>query len=309
MRLKIRPAINTICVVLLLNNINCQIPSYLPTNGLVAWYPFNLNANDESGNGNDGVINGPIPVEDRFNSANSAYLFNGTSDYIVVDNNATLNNDYLSISLWYKTDNTANQLLVYKTDLNTAMNESYGLSLNLPNGANLIEGAVKNGNNCSNPGQGWVKVNYPYTSSTNEWINIMFTYDGTNEKLYLDGSLVAEVIQPTSVIDNCSGDLHFGISWGLDRFFNGSMDDIAIWNRALTEEEVTNIYSGSIVNPISSNVGINQVAPQRDLHINNILRLEPRDTEPNNPSKGDIYFSSATNKLRVYDGTQWQDCW
>ncbi|NNF34619.1 MAG: hypothetical protein HKN68_10945 [Saprospiraceae bacterium] len=61
--------------------------------------------------------------------------------------------------------------------------------------------------------------------------------------------------------------------------------------------------------PPPPNVGINTDNPERDLHITDVLRLEPRASEPSNPKKGDIYFSSTTNKLRVYDGTQWQDCW
>ena len=59
-----------------------QIPSYVPTSGLVGWWPFNGNANDESGNGNNGVVIGATLTENRFGVINSAYLFNGTSDYI-----------------------------------------------------------------------------------------------------------------------------------------------------------------------------------------------------------------------------------
>ncbi len=57
------------------------------------------------------------------------------------------------------------------------------------------------------------------------------------------------------------------------------------------------------------NVGIGTIAPQRRLHINDVMRLEPRSTAPSSPSKGDMYFDSTINKLRVYDGTTWQNCW
>ncbi len=57
------------------------------------------------------------------------------------------------------------------------------------------------------------------------------------------------------------------------------------------------------------NIGINNISPKRSLHIKDVLRLEPRSTEPTNPSKGDVYFDNNTNKLRVYDGTVWQNCW
>jgi hypothetical protein len=61
-----------------------QVPSYVPTDGLVGWWPFNSNANDESGNGNDGIVNGPTLTEDRNGNAEKAYSFG--------DNSITINN-------------------------------------------------------------------------------------------------------------------------------------------------------------------------------------------------------------------------
>lgn len=43
--------------------------------------------------------------------------------------------------------------------------------------------------------------------------------------------------------------------------------------------------------------------------VNSVLNLNPRNSAPPSPSKGDMYMDNTTNKLRVYDGTQWQDCW
>ncbi len=64
-----------------------------------------------------------------------------------------------------------------------------------------------------------------------------------------------------------------------------------------------------ILNQYGGNVGIGNIDPQRTLHINDVMRLEPRNTAPTSPSKGDIYFDNTLNKLRVYDGTSWQNCW
>lgn len=58
-----------------------------------------------------------------------------------------------------------------------------------------------------------------------------------------------------------------------------------------------------------NNVGIGTISPQRKLHISDVMRLEPRNTVPSSASAGDIYFSSTTNKLMVYDGSTWQACW
>jgi len=63
-----------------------NIPSYVPTNGLVGWWPFNGNANDESGNGNNGTVNGAILTTDRFGNDGKAYSFDGVSNYILVNN-------------------------------------------------------------------------------------------------------------------------------------------------------------------------------------------------------------------------------
>ena len=56
-------------------SIFAQVPSYVPTNGLVGWWPFNGNANDESGNGNNGTVNGATLTSDRFGNVNMAYDF------------------------------------------------------------------------------------------------------------------------------------------------------------------------------------------------------------------------------------------
>jgi hypothetical protein len=56
-------------------------------------------------------------------------------------------------------------------------------------------------------------------------------------------------------------------------------------------------------------VGINNPSPQRTLHVNDVIRLEPRATAPSDPEMGDMYINSANGKLTVYDGTDWQECW
>ncbi|HEY5408521.1 MAG TPA: LamG-like jellyroll fold domain-containing protein, partial [Ginsengibacter sp.] len=65
-----------LCLVLLSINLSAQT--------LVASYPFNGNANDATGNGHNGTVNGATLTTDRFGNANSAYLFNGTNNNIIV---------------------------------------------------------------------------------------------------------------------------------------------------------------------------------------------------------------------------------
>ncbi|MFM7978911.1 MAG: hypothetical protein ACKPKO_06305, partial [Candidatus Fonsibacter sp.] len=77
-----------------------NVPSYMPTNGLVGWWPFNGNANDESGNNHNGTVNGATLTSDRFGNVNSAYSFDGINDYIVTSNiNNGIPGDY-TLSVW-----------------------------------------------------------------------------------------------------------------------------------------------------------------------------------------------------------------
>jgi hypothetical protein len=87
---------------------------------------------------------------------------------------------------------------------------------------------------------------------------------------------------------------------------NSSSPDggIAFANRANN-----GLRSTSMVISGLGNVGIGTIAPARSLHVNAVMRLEPIPTAPTSPSKGDMYFDSTINKLRVFDGTVWQNCW
>ena len=76
-----------------------NIPSYVPKNGLVGWWPFNGNANDESGNGNNGVVNGATLTTDRNGTLNSAYSFDGVSNIKIVNSNSIQN--IKSVSFWF----------------------------------------------------------------------------------------------------------------------------------------------------------------------------------------------------------------
>ena len=78
------------------------IPSYVPTNGLVGWWPFNGNANDESGNGNNGTVNGATLTVDRNGAFNSAFSFDGLSNYISGNIANFSNTSITSLSAWVK---------------------------------------------------------------------------------------------------------------------------------------------------------------------------------------------------------------
>ena len=78
-----------------------QLPSYLPANGLVAWYPFNGNANDESGNGNNGTLGNVIAANGRNGDALGAFSMNNSSIQLS-SNIKVLNNRNYTIGAWVK---------------------------------------------------------------------------------------------------------------------------------------------------------------------------------------------------------------
>ena len=99
-----------LCIGLLMTTqmIFSQVPSYVPSNGLMGYWGFNGNANDQSGNGNNGTVNGATLTTDRFGNSNSAYSFDGVNDFISTSYSGILGNNSRSISFWYNslTDNT-----------------------------------------------------------------------------------------------------------------------------------------------------------------------------------------------------------
>ncbi|MBL7935219.1 MAG: hypothetical protein JNM51_05350, partial [Bacteroidia bacterium] len=76
------------------------IPAYVPVNGLVGWWPFNGNANDESGNGHNATVNGAVLTIDRYGNNNNAYDCN--PGYLVSSStNGIPRNGPMSISVWF----------------------------------------------------------------------------------------------------------------------------------------------------------------------------------------------------------------
>ena len=241
----------TLLVIALLTQITiqAQIPSYVPTNGLVGWWPFNGNANDESGNGNNGVLTGVQSTSNRLGIQNSALLFNGSSS-ITIPHNSKLNSDFISFSLWFNTNSKNFGSLIYKTS-SSAKNEQFGCVLNYPV-ENSTVWSVKNGNNCANPGAGWQTTTMNKPISTGNWHHLVCTYDGQFSKVFLDGKLIVEDTFQPSKIDNCIGDINIGKGYDDNYYFNGKIDDLAIWNRPLNVHEIYRLYK--LLEPVSLSI-------------------------------------------------------
>jgi gliding motility-associated-like protein len=223
-----------------------QVPNYVPSDGLVGWWPFNGNANDESGNGNNGTVIGATLTNDRFGNTNTAYAFNdNNNEYIEVMESATINNCVeMSVSFWFIIDANNNYShFVNKTDIPTGSPEpkQFVVALNdigfyfYYDAINYFQSTI-----------------FP---SLNEWHNFTVSYNfsptiGTGEcKFYLDGIEIAN-FPSTSALNNTNFNMRFGSYADLIiNTISGKLDDIGIWNRALTECEIQDLYNAELNAP------------------------------------------------------------
>jgi hypothetical protein len=261
-----------------------QAPFYVPTNGLVGWWPFNGNANDESGNGNNGTVNGAILTTDRFANANKAYSFDGINDFISVNHNQSLNlpgnNNSFSFSAWINPNQTNQQ------ELNI-------LSKGAGNGVNSNDVYIfsvynqnKIGLELANfPNAFWTFSNN--SISFNQWNHVVVVYDNSlnSAKFYINGLFAGQ--QPYSFNPSSNGDvqsLFFGKQgWNCNcNFMNGLIDDIGAWNRALTPQEISDLYNGNIcyetitvTDTLVINMGITGFNP---ITYNNTIKIFPNPT-------------------------------
>ena len=291
--------LSLIAVVLLATISFAQnVPSYVPMDGLVGWWPFNGDARDESGNGNDGVVNGATLSNDRFGTPNKAFSFDGLSNYIHILNSDILNFTKGTINIWISSSQTYFMNLIEKNIYTDGSNENWAMGIN-QNGFGDISFYTKHNSNCT-PGIGWQTNIVNLNLQTSSWHMITGVINSNSTELFYDGILVNTFITPT-LMDICNGDIQIARHWANDpRYYLGKLDDIGIWNRALTQQEIATLFESSI------NVGINVNNPQYNLHIKDVMKLEPRDAAPLNPTKGVIYFDNSLNKLRVYNGTDWE---
>ena len=222
--------------------IIAQVPSYVPTNGLVGYWPFNGNANDESGNGNNGTVNGAALTTDRFGNANSAYNFNGTSDYIQTSNTSSLptGTSSRSVSYWMKSSSSQIYMTVFGYGDNNQNQKDFHVWHNWDcNGVNI---------NISD-----VARTYTTGNLDDVWNNYVVVYDSsvdvsiTSVKIYKNGVLLSNICSSYGDGNLNTGNLYpltFGKYHATNQhYFSGLLDDIALWNRVLTQQEITNLYN------------------------------------------------------------------
>ncbi len=208
-----------------------QDSSNIETGIPIAYYPFNGNANDESGNDHNGTVQGAVLTPDRFGNPESAYFFNGSFANILVPNHEDLNfRSAISVSLWMKADELFDR-------------ESYPIS----------HGSWKNRWKISIIPEKKIRwtiyttlgikdLDSEMTVQEDVYYNVTTVYDGSALKIYLNGALNSEVSH-SGLLETTSVDLTIGQELpDSDYNFKGVLDDIRIYNYDLSKQEISNIF-------------------------------------------------------------------
>ncbi len=271
------------------------------TSGLVAWYTFDGNASDMSGNGNDGTVYGATLGEDRNGEVGKAYEFDGVDDYIEVLHDPLIDFDVSephTLSLWIKLENDSPSGAILGKWSNSYDPYPYCLRFSSDNfgiSANIYTGGYPQ--NSSNAlGTGYVTI----PEQINEHIQICAVFYPDLLELYTQGKLL--VSRKSELISDFSSNTHslFIGKWGgrSDRNFKGTIDDVRIYNRALSEAEVQALYelekpkidltSGLVAwYPFDGNASDMSGNGNDGTVVNGTLLTDDRNGEPNKAYKFD----------------------
>jgi hypothetical protein len=223
---------------------SAQVPTYVPLDNLVAWWPFNGNANDESGNGNHGTVSGATLNPDRFGIASGSYLFTG------IQNNITITNPFFdngwtnySIAFWINpTSNALNGCI-----MNTTPHDGIGISYS-NYGTNKKIYHSKNSNTSVHA---WDILNqdpllYPSFEFGN-WYQVILIKTMNTYSYYVNGALDKTISSSISPLNDMCNMVFGNIAPGFAaQPFNGAIDDIGIWNRPLTLCEIQDLYHAQL---------------------------------------------------------------
>jgi hypothetical protein len=219
--------------------------------GLVAHYPFSGNANDASGKGKNATVSGPTLTKDRFDQSNKAYEFDGSNDFISTPNNL-INfgiKDQFTLSSWFNVESDGSTYRMLMEDGSDYRYDSIYLGLRSGSDKVFAKLGRTTGSQVAND-----SIPSPYLYG--DWKQLVYKYDGSKISLYLNGHPFYS--------KNVSGDLlsgnrnlEFGRRPSGTHYYNGKLDDVRIYNKALSDEKITELYDlEKPANPVESIPGL-----------------------------------------------------
>jgi hypothetical protein len=219
---------------------NWEGPAFTVGTGLVAHYPFSGNALDSSGNHHDGNVHGATLATDRFGVPNSAYAFNGIDNDIEVPHNNALNpRAAITFAGWFQTNSTSRvgNILSKGSDVAAGFYVArlHPAPINLGLGIMFTQDVATSLPTSVNPSS--------VVPSVGQWYFFAVTYDGQRLCGYLDG-VVKDSLSVVKTLGSNEGPLSIGRHPlpGYDYWFDGKIDDIRLYNRALSSSEIVDLY-------------------------------------------------------------------
>jgi len=228
--------------------------------GLVASFPFAGNTLDASGNGNNGTPSGITYTDDQSGLPDSAAHFGGlTNDYVEAADAPSLHDPLMTVAGWFRTPvNNESMQIAIKAHYGDSAGEQWSLYIDTFNYAKpTLVYAIKR-NSAGKTGVGWNYLAFGPFTMTNQWIFFAGTWDGSVQNLYVNGTNAAQNVHvsPGGIDDVAMGsDLQIGRST-LPAFpypYTGDIDQLNLYNRALTAEEVASLYQlGAPAQPLAA---------------------------------------------------------
>lgn len=232
---------------------------YLPENGLLAYYSFNHNSVDMSGNHHDGIISGALFTNDRSDYKDHSLFFDGINDFVELDKMESFNSslESFSISFWIKCDTL--DLYGYETVMKTINNDPAGtmFSIEIHRGksASLVIGVIRLDIRDNNDKYFTIYIHRSDVFD-NKWHNLTFIISSARNNqgdVFIDGELESKNdyfvrIGSQSPVDFEKFDHNLIIGAGNNRgtvetFLRGCLDDIVFYNRPLTTNEILQLYN------------------------------------------------------------------
>ncbi len=229
-----------------------QVPSYVPTNGLQGWWPFDGNGNDLSVNANNATNFGATFVTDRNGNPNSASSFDGVGNYmeVTIPSFALAENGSFTYSVWLKKQAQTSPGVVLMIGTNTAGNF-----------ISLIQGMNETQFGTNKQQSAWIWLSCPHT--LNAWDHYVATYNAGIMNLYKNGAFQGTTTYTYTGAATANMPLYFGKGVGGNNY-TGDLDDVGIWNRELTLTEISGLSQGYqfaiITNPVNQTVNLMGVA-------------------------------------------------
>ena len=232
----------TAVALLFCTALSAQLPSYVPTSSLVAWYSFNGNANDLSGNGFNGtLLNGVAATSDRFGSSNAAYNFDGIDDAIYINNANFFNigwNEY-TVSGWVDLTAIANPHNGNQDHIlfNTSPHQGLGIAMDW-GGSNKYTWSLGNGSS-------WTTLNAATTQTlvASTWKMMTLVKSASNYSLFIDGAFDHSITVTSTPTVLCKGYIGSTDPLAATEVMYGKIDDFGVWNRALNQCEITQLFT------------------------------------------------------------------